>query len=162
MRDRESAEEKVATILHYYPLCSKKILKHFKYVALTAVPNPSELQDCSGLRCADRNRNGTHGLVHAILKWWSLLKKKSGQCSPLISSPATENVWDTASSDLNESFVWWMASWGAGSQLTTPGNHLWSFPSAENPIHASVWMLEGKAVQWDGRILLILVKYSQG
>lgn len=37
-----------------------------------------------------------------------------------------------------------MARWGVGNQLTTSGNHLQSFASAENPIHVSVGLVEGK------------------
>ena len=39
-----------------------------------------------------------------------------------------------------------MVSWGAGNQLPTSGTHLYSFASVENPIHALVWMFEGKAI----------------
>lgn len=33
-----------------------------------------------------------------------------------------------------------------GNRLTTSGNHLRSFALVENPIHALVWLFEGKAI----------------
>lgn len=41
--------------------------------------------------CADRNRNGIHGLAHTIRSWCSALKKMASVCSPF-PSPAAGDV----------------------------------------------------------------------
>lgn len=55
-----------------------------------------------------------------------------------------------------------MAGRGVGNQLTTSGSHLHGFAWVKNPIHALLWMFEGKAISASLKDSVTLVRRSQG